>query len=128
MLSTFKEAARGGKERGRPPSLAEINMTLSTALRVYRQTVEREMRYILRSEMYLVTFHFQEIVPIVGHCDIEDYLIYRYVIFILQNVKMLKVVVACDNIVIQWLYKRDTLPKRTNQMQPSSEWDGWMPP
>ena len=86
VLSTLKEAMRGAKarfaeRRSRPNLMAMFNMTLSPASRTGRQIVQREMRRIinsfLRSDMYHHdTFHFQEIVPIIGHCVIEHYLIY----------------------------------------------------
>lgn len=80
IASTFRDAIRNGEQGGHLPLLAVISMTLSAASRANRRAAEREMKRILncflRRDMYHVTFYFQEIVPIIGHYDIEDFMIY----------------------------------------------------
>ena len=58
------------------PLLLFISISLTAASRHFKRATEREMDQILnyfwKSDMYAVSFDFKEIVPIVGHHDIED--------------------------------------------------------
>ena len=75
--------------------------------RTDRQIVQLEMTHILnlflRSDMYHVTFHFQEIVPIIGYCDIR---LFALMSFTFCKNNKIKSCCCCRQ-----LYKRDTQNK-----------------
>ena len=66
-----------GVEEDHAPLLLLISMTLTAASRDFKRAAEREMErilnYFFKSDIYAVSFDFEEIVPIFGHHGVEDY-------------------------------------------------------
>ena len=81
IASTYREANRNA-ERGGPSfqPFVGISITLSAALRRSRRAaqhgVKRILDYFLKRDVYHVTFYFEEIAPIIGHYDTEDFMVY----------------------------------------------------
>lgn len=100
IVDNYREARSSAERSGYPEHIPyiEINIRLSAASIRSRRTDKHKMKdilhYLSRRGMYYLTLYFQEIVPITGHYDIYEFMVYTKYRMYVWNVNKKKVVVV----------------------------------